>query len=228
MAGMTQTSPGPTSTQYEAVMFDLDGTLADTLADIAAVGNHALGRLGLAAIPVEKYRFLAGQGIRRLISDALGPEHQDLVPEAVELARAYQLEHGLDHARLYPGIAQLLDELTRRKLKTAVLSNKPHPATQVAVAKLLGNWRFDAVAGQREGVPLKPDPRQALEIAERLAVPAPRWLYLGDTAADMRTAVAARFHPVGVLWGFREEAELRANGARTIIAHPLELLKLLD
>ena len=225
---MTQTSQEQGAAQkYDAVMFDLDGTLADTLADIAGSGNHALTNLGLAPIPVAQYRYLAGQGIRRLVSDALGPAHQDLVPRALELARTYQLEHGLDHAKLYPGIPELLDELARRKLKTAILSNKPHPATLLAVAKLLGNWRFDAVAGQREGIPLKPDPQGALAIAQTLAVPAQRWLYLGDTAVDMQTAVAAGFHPVGVLWGFRQEPELRENGARTVIAQPLELLKLL-
>lgn len=209
-------------------MFDLDGTLADTLADIAAAGNHALRTLGLATLPVERYRYLAGQGIRWLVTHALGPAHADLVPQALELTRSYQLAHGLDQTTLYPGIAELLDDLTRRKLKTAVLSNKPHPATQIAIAKVLGNWRFDAVAGQREGVPLKPDPQQALAIAEQLAVPVQRWLYLGDTAVDMQTAVGAGFYPVGVLWGFRQEAELRENGARTIIAHPLDLLELLD
>jgi phosphoglycolate phosphatase len=209
-------------------MFDLDGTLADTLADIAAAGNHALSSLGLATIPVDRYRYLAGQGIRQLVIDALGPDHQQLVPQALELARRFQLEHGLDHAGLYPGIAPLLDELTRRKLKTAVLSNKPQPATHLAVTKLLGRWQFDVVAGQNDGFPLKPDPSQALAIAQRLAVPVQRWLYLGDTAVDMRTAVAAGFYPVGVLWGFRPEAELRENGARAVIANPLDLLRLLD
>ncbi len=197
---------------FDAVMFDLDGTLADTLADIAAAGNHALTSLGLAPVPVERYRYLAGQGIHWLVTHGLGPDHQDLVPAALELTRNYQLEHGLDQTTLYPGIPELLDELARRKLKMAVLSNKPHPATQIAVARVLRNWRFDAIAGQREGVPLKPDPRQALAIAQNLNVPVQRWLYLGDTAVDMQTAVAAGFHPVGVLWGFRQEAELRENG----------------
>jgi len=227
---MTQNSPENTAaaSRYDAVMFDLDGTLADTLADIAAAGNHALTTLGLAPIPVERYRYLAGQGIGWLVTHALGPAHADLVPQALELTRSYQLAHGLDQTTLYPGIPELLDELTRRKLKAAVLSNKPHPATEIAVAKVLGNWRFDAVAGQREGFPLKPDPQQALVIAAKLGVPVGHWLYLGDTAVDMQTAVAAGFHPVGVLWGFRQEAELRENGARTIIAHPQDLLKLLE
>jgi phosphoglycolate phosphatase len=225
---MTQTSPKRDVNQFTAVMFDLDGTLADTLADIAAAGNHALTTLGLAPIPVERYRYLAGQGIRQLVVDALGPDHSDLVPQALELTRAYQLAHGLDQTTLYPGIPELLAELTRRNLKTAVLSNKPHPATEIAVAKVLGNWQFDAVAGQREGIPLKPDPTQALAIAEKLAVPVQQWLYLGDTAVDMQTAVAAGFYPVGVLWGFRQEAELRENGARTVIAHPMDLVELLD
>src|SRR5579862_3807670 len=90
--------------RFHAVMFDLDGTLADTLADIAAAGNHALRTLGLPTIPVERYRYLAGQGIRWLVTHAVGPAHQDLVPAALELARNHQLQHGLDQTRLHPGI----------------------------------------------------------------------------------------------------------------------------
>lgn len=213
---------------FQAVMFDLDGTLADTLADIAAGGNHALAALGRPTFPVERYRYLAGQGAPWLIEQALGPDHQHLAAQGLTLLKSYQMKHGLDHTTLYPGIAELLDVLTQRGIRLALLSNKPDPATQEANRRLLGRWKFDAVEGHRADGPLKPDPAGALAIARRLNIPPDRWLYLGDTRVDMLTACAAGMYAVGVLWGFREEAELRESGARKIISHPLQLLDLLD
>jgi phosphoglycolate phosphatase len=214
--------------RFDAVMFDLDGTLADTLADIAAAGNHAITQAGQPALPVSEYRYLAGQGALYLVEEALGPELKDQAERYLAVFRKYQLAHGLDHTAPYPGIAELLDALTQRGLKLAVLSNKSDAATRVAVQQVLGRWRFDAVAGQRDNVALKPDPAAALAIARDSGVPSQRWLYVGDTDVDMQTANAAGMFAAGVLWGFRDEAELRVNGAMAIVRHPLELLELLD
>lgn len=216
--------------RFDAVMFDLDGTLLDTLADIAAAGNYALTSLGRPTRPVQDYRYLAGQGAPYLVRHALGPDYQHLADKALELFRTYQLEHGLDHTHPYPGIPELLDELTRRNLKLAVLSNKPHTATLRAVQQCLNRWHFDAVLGHELDQPaaaLKPDPAGALEIARQLNVPPERWLYLGDTRVDMETALNAGMFPVGCLWGFRDRQELEKAGARILIAHPLEILPLL-
>jgi len=216
------------SSHYSAVMFDLDGTLADTLADITNVGNHMLSHYGLPAIEQPRYRYLAGQGMEYLVAEALGPDHQQHLTEAVELAKAYQLQHGMDLAQPYQGIPQLLDELTRRKLKLAVLSNKPHPATEAMIGKLFGQWSFDAVWGKKPQFQPKPDPTSARAVADQLGIPVEQWLYLGDTRVDMETATAAGFCCVGVLWGFRDEPELRQSGADHIIKQPMDLIDVLD
>jgi phosphoglycolate phosphatase len=214
--------------RFAAAMFDADGTLADTLEDIAAAGNHALAQLGRPPLPVPRYRHLAGQGAHYLVSTALGPDCQHLVGQGLALFRAYQLEHGLDHTRPFPGIPELLDEFTRRGLRLAILSNKGDAATRLLAARVFPRWRFDAVAGLVDGQPFKPDPAGALKIARQLSIPPERWLYFGDTDVDMFTATRAGMFAVGVRWGFREEKELRESGAKLIISHPLEVLTLLD
>ena len=212
---------------FDAVMFDLDGTLVDTLADIANVGNYTLAKLGQPIHEIDAYRYLAGQGARWLVEHALEPDQQHLVEEGFEILKAYQLEHGMDLAEPYDGIPQMLDELTNRGLKKAVLSNKPDHATQDMIRIKCDRWSFDAVWGHKEEFPLKPDATSAIAVAEEVGVEPSRWLYLGDTKIDMETANGAGFHAVGVLWGFRDEQELRDSGARTIISHPMELIDLL-
>jgi phosphoglycolate phosphatase len=212
---------------HRAVLFDLDGTLADTLVDIAGAANHALERLDRPRIEVPRFRYLAGQGLEYLMNHALAPEDRPLVPKAMELFHEYYAVHSEDHTAPYDGVPAMLDELTRRGMTIAVLSNKPHAAAQAMVARVFARWAFAAVIGHREGSPLKPDPSGAIEIAAAVRIPPGEWLYAGDTRVDMLTATRAGMFPVGVLWGFREEAELRQNGARAIIARPDELLPLL-
>ncbi len=213
---------------YSAVLFDLDGTLADTLQDIADAANYALEQLGRDRIDVERFRYLAGQGLEYLMRHALSKNDQPLVPRGMELFHEYYSAHSEDHTTPYNGIPDLLDKLTRRKITIAILSNKPHEATQAVVSRIFGRWKFAAVIGAKPFAPLKPDPTVAIEIATTLAIPSGNWLYVGDTMVDMKTAIGAGMFPVGVLWGFREESELRANGARAIISQPEELLNLLD
>lgn len=214
--------------RFQGVMFDLDGTLADTLADIAAAGNHAMSHVGRPTHPVAEYRFLAGQGLQRLIRDALGPEHAERFDAAHAAFKAYYAQHRYDQTRPFDGIAELLDELTRRGLKLSVMSNKPDEATVDMVRQVFGAWRFDEVRGHREGYPVKPDPKAPLEIAGELGIAPERWVYVGDTDVDMQTGVASGFFTVGVTWGFRSVDELNAAGAQAIIEHPLQLLDLLD
>ena len=213
--------------RFDAVLFDLDGTLLDTLADIAGAGNHVLTTFGLPPRPVADYRHLAGQGARWLMEQALGASHQDRIDEGVALLKAWQLEHGLDHTRPYEGIPELLDALSARALPMAILSNKPHPATLIAVRERLGRWRFAAVQGAQDNLPLKPDPTVALAIAAKLSIDPARVLYIGDTRADMETAHRASMYPVGALWGFRDENELRDAGAKVLVEHPAEVILLL-
>ena len=130
---------------FHAVMFDLDGTLADTLRDIAESGNHAMRQVNRPTFPVDRYRTLAGQGLARLIEDALGPEHQSLFNEAYEHFRDHYAEHRFDHCKPYPGVAELLDRIVERGLPMAVMSNKPDEATRDMVRRVFGRWEFAEV-----------------------------------------------------------------------------------
>jgi len=210
-----------------AVLFDLDGTLADTLADLANATNHALATLGCAGHPVEKYRFFVGDGARNLLARALPAEKRDLVDEGVRLMRAHYEAHCFDETRLYAGIPELIAALGAHGRKLAVLSNKPDDFTKRMIAHYFQPSPFAVVCGQLPDVPLKPDPSAALRIAEKLGVPPGQWLYLGDTNTDMRTARAAGMRAVGVLWGFRDREELIASGADLLVDEPEAVLRLI-
>ena len=210
-----------------AILFDLDGTLADSLADLANATNWALTQLGCATHPLERYRYFVGDGARALCARALPTDKQNLVDEALRLMRERYDAHCFDMTQLYPGIPELISALNERRLKLAVLSNKPDVFTKRMIAHYFNPSPFAIVRGQLPDVPLKPDPTAALQIAQELGVPSAQWLYLGDTNTDMHTARAAGMHAVGVLWGFRDRKELVENGAEHIVARPEEVLDLL-
>jgi len=211
---------------YRAVLFDLDGTLVDSLADLANATNAALTAVGCAPHPQERYRIMVGDGARQLCTRALPLDRQDLVEETLKRMRAYYDTHCFDETKLYPGILDLVRTLAARGCKLAVLSNKPDDFTQRMITHYFQPNPFQIFYGSRSGVPLKPDPTSALEIARQLEIPVSEWLYLGDTNTDMQTAHAAGMVPVGVLWGFRDREELLASGAVEVIATPTDLLKL--
>jgi phosphoglycolate phosphatase len=213
--------------EFRAVLFDLDGTLADTLADLANATNWALTQLGCPMHPLDSYRHMVGDGARQLCARALPPDKQSLTDEAVRLMRQHYEAHCFDMTRLYPGIAEVVATVAKRGHRLAVLSNKPDDFTKRTIAHYFQPSPFDVVRGQLPNVPLKPDPAAALQIAKELSIPAGQWLYLGDTNTDMRTARAAGMHAVGVLWGFRDLEELEEAGAERLIRRPLELLELL-
>lgn len=217
---------------FQGVIFDLDGTLLDSLTDIADCANEALEKMGFPIHPVADYRYFVGDGVRTLMERIL-PENARKDPQA--LAQTLQLyvdayAVGWDRkTRPYPGIPELLDTLTARGVKKAVFSNKPAECTARCVEKLLASWTFEEVVGQKDGViPKKPDPAGGLWIMERWGAKPEEILYVGDTATDMETAQNAGFVSVGVTWGFRPEEELRDAGARFIIHLPMELAPLLD
>jgi len=209
-----------------AVLFDLDGTLLDTLSDLAHATNQAMRALGCPTHPLDAYRYFVGDGARNLCVRALPSARADLAEEAVRLMRQHYDAHCFDQTRLYPGIAELVGALTERHSTMAVLSNKPDDFTKRIVARYFPSHPFDAVRGQQEGIPMKPNPTAAWQIAEELGIPSADWLYLGDTNTDMRTAINAGMVPVGVLWGFRDKKELIEAGARMTVAHPDEVLTL--
>jgi len=214
---------------YRAVLFDLDGTLLDTLEDLADSMNAVLRQLGFPPHPAEPYKYFVGDGVVNLVTRALPEANRDeaTVAQAVRLMRRIYGEHWADKTRPYPGIPELLDAVVERGVKMAVLSNKPDDSTKLCVAKLLPSWRFDAVIGQSKAIPPKPDLAGVRAIVARLGVPIEQFLYLGDTNTDMATANGAGMFAVGALWGFRSAEELRGAGARVLIERPADLLVLL-
>lgn len=218
------------SKDFKAILFDIDGTLLDTLKDIADSMNSALARFNFPIHALDKYRHFVGDGMENLVRRTL-PDWAKSDPRQVSeclqlLLRIYELNWNVK-TRPYPGIPELLDALTARGLRMAVLSNKLHDFAVKAVEEFLAGWRFELILGERPSVPRKPDPSSALEIAGRLAIEPADFLYLGDTATDMKTATGAGMFAVGALWGFRDSGELIASGAAKIISKPVELLELL-
>lgn len=206
-----------------ACVFDLDGTLVDSLRDIATALNHCLDILGLPAYPVERYRYMVGEGIPMLCQRALGTTHPHLVQRLAELARPEYRCHLLDHTRPYPGVAELVERLRRANTPLGVLSNKPHDLTRRVVDAFWPNGTFRAVYGYVEDQYRKPSPFYLLRICRDLSVaPEDTWL-IGDTPTDVETARAGGATSIGVTWGFRTRAHLEAAGAARIVDHPEEL-----
>ena len=215
--------------EYNAVLFDLDGTLLDTIEDIANSMNTALSRLGFRGHGRDEYKYLVGAGIETLVYRALPENHRGDSTVARCLAamdEEYRLQR-LGNTGPYPGIPELLDALQLRGVRMAVLSNKPDDSTRLIVSTLLPRWKFDMVLGSRPSVPLKPDPAAALEIAARVGIAPERFICLGDTDVDMRLAHAARMYPVGALWGYRTAEELLSSGAKVLLGKPGDLLNYL-
>jgi len=210
------------------VIFDLDGTLLDTIEDIAAASNLVYGARGLAPFSIGEMKKLVGEGAEELVRKAFAarglPAPGDA--EMAAIIRDYRREYERCwrlHSRPYAGVPEMLGELARRGVRTAVLSNKAQTFTVLMTEELLGAHRFDVVRGALPGVPLKPDPAPALAIAAELAVPPAACAFVGDTSIDMLTARAAGMFAIGALWGFRTAEELVAAGADVLLGAPAEL-----
>jgi len=215
--------------RFEAVLFDLDGTLLDTIADLTDSMNMALNHFGFPGHNVDTCKMFVGDGVEMFAFRAL-PEHsrdQAMVGKCVALMRQEYSKRWAKKTRPYEGVSKLLDELSLRNLKMAILSNKPDDSTKEMVAELLSRWRFHPVAGAQPSVPKKPDPTLAIQISQQLGVSPEQFLYLGDTGTDMKTAQGAGMFAVGVLWGFRSAEELQHAGAKVLVKHPKEVLNLL-
>ena len=215
---------------YRAALFDLDGTLLDTLEDIVNAVNRVLAGKGFPTHELDVYRYFVGDGSAMLINRAL-PEEKRTDDVIRGCLKQFLEDYGRNlniKTKPFEGIPEMLDALKDRGLKMAILSNKPHELTKQCATKLLSNWNFDVVIGQRNGVPHKPDPAGALEVADRLNIPPADFLYVGDSGVDMKTAAASGMFPVGVLWGFRSMGELKDNGSLALVDHPSEILSFLD
>jgi phosphoglycolate phosphatase len=212
--------------KYTAVIFDMDGTLLDTLEDLGSCMNRVLERAGYPTHPIEAYKYFVGNGITNLVIRALPEDdrRQATVQRLQAQMAAEYTHHWADKTDLYPGIGALLDELMRRKVLRAILSNKPHEFTTVMADRYFSNWNFDPVFGARDGVPSKPDPAAALETCRRWELDPQEVLYVGDTNTDMETARRGGMFALGVLWGFRTRQELEENGAQAVISRPEQML----
>jgi len=216
--------------KFPAVIFDLDGTLLDTLADIADAMNAALEKMGFPGHATSAYRYLTGDGVRAMAErslPAVGTDPATLESCIREFRSEYTHRWGAK-TRPYQGVKELLSNLGRRGIKASVLSNKLDEFTRLAVRDFLPGFEFFPIIGAKPELPPKPDPAGALFIAGELRLPPGRIIYLGDTGVDMQTAVRAGMFPIGALWGFREEKELRENGAKAVIVSPGDLLGLID
>ncbi|MFO0683440.1 MAG: HAD family hydrolase [Sandaracinus sp.] len=206
-------------------LFDMDGTILDSLGDIGGCANAVLEELGLPTHPIETYRQRVGEGARSLLEQALPPDRGALVDHALARYRALYATRMLETSRPYPGIEPLLVALRARGDRVAVVTNKPQTAaTKIAEAVFPGT--FEIVIGEREGVPKKPDPAPALLAASALGIEPGRCVFVGDSAVDVRTARAAGMKSVGVLWGFRDRDELAGAGAEHLVDEAGQILGL--
>lgn len=211
----------------QLVIFDLDGTLLDTVADLANATNQALERCGYPTHPTQAYYKFVGNGINKLFARALPAEcsTEENVQRIRSLFIPYYNEHNADCSCPYSGIIDLLHELQEGGVQLAVASNKYHEATLKLVRHFFPNVTFAAIYGQREEVPIKPAPDIVFDILRDTGVPKEEVLYVGDSGVDMQTALNAGVESVGVAWGFRSEEELQENGATHIVHQADEILR---
>ena len=211
----------------KTVIFDLDGTLLDSIEDIASSMNKVLESLQLPTHKIEDYKHFVGGGVDILVENALSNQSKEIKDEVI---KRFKIEYdGKLHSKTLPydGIYELLDELKKLDINLAVLSNKPHEFTVSYVNHFFKNYDFKEIHGQKKDVPKKPDPKAALDIVKCLDSSCENTYFIGDTKIDMQTAKSANMTAIGVLWGFRDEKELRDFGADFIVSNPLEILKII-
>ncbi len=211
-----------------AVLFDLDGTLLDTLDDLCDATNSVLAGSGFPEHPKEAFRRMVGRGLRMLVTMALPEGNRDsaTLDRVGSLLGRYLLEHPVTKTKPYPGIPEMLSSLQERNIPMAILTNKPDRVAQEVVRTLLSDYRFVEIQGQRDGVPRKPDPTAARMMCDRMQCSPEQAAFVGDSDVDIETALAAGMKPVGMEWGFRGREELLRAGAERILASPQELLEL--
>lgn len=210
--------------EYSTYIFDLDGTLLNTINDLAASTNYALRSVGLPEHTVEDVRRFVGNGVRKLMERAIeNGDKNPLFEKAYSIFRQHYLEHGLDTTEPYAGIVDMLEELNRRGKNIAVVSNKFYAATQELVCHFFGEYVKVAI-GERENIRKKPAPDTVVEALKLLGVDKENAVYIGDSEVDIQTARNVGIPCISVLWGFRDRSFLVENGAQTFIDAPSKLI----
>ena len=214
--------------QIKAVLFDLDGTVNDTVTDLAVSVNYALTKNGLPTHPVDSYKLFAGNGMRIMVQRAMpeGQKEGELYEQVVSDYAEYYALHSMDNTKPYDDVPELIDQIRAMGYKTAVVTNKPDVQAKPLIAEMLPG-KFDVVIGQMDGIPSKPDPAMPLMAMEQLGVKPEECVFIGDSGVDILTGLNSGAYPVGVLWGFRGREELLENGAKELISKPLELIDIL-
>jgi phosphoglycolate phosphatase len=215
--------------KYAAVIFDLDGTLLDTIEDIADCTNRTLAERGFPAFPLERYRRWVGDGLRKLFESALPKDNDDpqMVESCMEQFRGHYGEGWNAKTKPFAGVAEIVTGLRASGCKTAILSNKPHAFAMKCIGHFFSLDQFDVSLGQIDDTPAKPAPAGALRIIEKLGAAKEKVAMVGDTPTDVKTALAAGIHPIGVSWGYRPVEEILAAGAEQVARSPRELLGIL-
>ncbi|MBO4693580.1 MAG: HAD family hydrolase [Clostridia bacterium] len=213
----------------KAVLFDLDGTLANSLADLAAATNYAMGVFGFPSRETEEFKYFAGDGMPKMIERALPENHKDAktVSQIMPTFLEYYGKHYCDNTSAYCGMPEVINKLKLKGVKIAVVTNKNQEMADKVINKLYGKT-FDFIFGKRENLPAKPDPTAAFITMDALNVKPEECIFVGDSKMDVMTGVNSGAYPVGVLWGFRSEDELISGGARSIIKKPQEILAIVD
>ena len=214
--------------KYKAAIFDLDGTLINSLEHLADSANAMLESYGFPTHPVEPYKYFVGNGSRKLIERCLPKEQASdpaFVDEALERYKAIYGQHTQDKTHVYDGILEMLNELKKRNIPMGICTNKHQSAAEDIVNAMFPADTFQSIMGDQKGLPRKPDPKKVLMIAEKFGVQPEEVAYFGDTSVDMDTAKNAGFLAIGVLWGFRPKEELVEHGAEVLLEQPDELFE---
>ncbi|NOZ03415.1 MAG: HAD family hydrolase [FCB group bacterium] len=212
---------------FKAVIFDLDGTLLNTLTDIADSMNTVLRSKGFPEHPVEKYKYFVGDGMDTLVQRTIPEQYRtkDIIKDCISAVKKEYSRRCNNKTKPYVGIEDLLTVLSDKNIPMAILTNKPHDFAVQTINQFLPRWEFTVILGAKPDLPKKPDPTGALLVANTLNIPPDKILYLGDTDTDMATATAAGMFPVGVLWGFRSRDELLRSGAKGLVRTPTDILR---
>ena len=210
----------------KGVVFDLDGTLANSIEDIADSMNIVLAEKGFPTHDYDTYKTFVGRGLKALVENALPDSVNDesILEACFNRMMIVYDENCITKTCLYPGIAELLTELQKRDIKIGIFSNKANELTQKVVNALLADWALEMVIGAGGDIPRKPNPKGAILISTKMRIAPEEMMYVGDSGVDMQTAENSGMYAAGVLWGFRDMEELLENGARILVENPMDLL----